>query len=404
MQTYSLNLIRLLADNAFEGVVLIDSKGVIRFTNPSVCKMFNYAPEELEGQHIATLTNDFNENNFLIENLDTFSKNIFGIGNQHKGIRKDGSEIIFNQNIDEIVLDDGEKVYLYRIHNISSYYEKNSENPSITNQLITANTDLKNKISKLAEKEQQLRKDISQLIKALEFSRNLSDLKSVFVSTVSDTFRSPLSSILSSAQLIGKYKKAEEQKNRERHIKKIETTINGLNNTLSELLNCKELDEKNVIINSEEFDITDLINDVIAESKFILKNDLEVVYKHEGENTLLISDQIKLRDIIENLLTNAIKFSNGKEVEVQSKFQDEKLLLKVKDHGIGIPKNDQPYIFRRFYRAGNVNGTKGNGVGLSIVKKYVDSMHGQIKLYSDVNEGTEFDLSLPAILVPNEIS
>jgi signal transduction histidine kinase len=170
------------------------------------------------------------------------------------------------------------------------------------------------------------------------------------------------------------------------------------------LLNCKELDEKNVIINSEEFDIRDLINDVIAESKFILKKDAEIVYNHEGENTHLISDQTKLRDIIENLLTNALKFSDGKEVEVHSKFQDEKLLLKVKDHGIGIPKNDQPYIYRRFYRAGNANGTKGNGVGLSIVKKYVDSMNGQIQLHSNVNEGTEFNLSLPAILVPSEIS
>jgi signal transduction histidine kinase len=141
------------------------------------------------------------------------------------------------------------------------------------------------------------------------------------------------------------------------------------------------------------------VNDVIAESKFIEKKDTEVLYEHDGDGTHIITDQAKLRDIIENLVTNALKYSNGKGVNVYSKFQDEKLLLKVKDHGIGIPITDQPNIFRRFYRAGNVAGTKGNGIGLSIVKKYVDSMNGHIQLHSEVNQGTEFNVALPAIIV-----
>ena len=77
MQTYSLNLIRLLSENAFEGILLIDSNGIIRFVNPSAVKMFRYTPEELEGQAISTLTNQLDENNFIIENLDVFSWNSF---------------------------------------------------------------------------------------------------------------------------------------------------------------------------------------------------------------------------------------------------------------------------------------------------------------------------------------
>ena len=404
MQTYSLNLIRLLAENAYEGVILLDSSGLIRFVNPSAAKMFNYSAEQLDGQSIATLTDELNENNFMIENLDIFSKNIFGIGNQHKGKRKDGSEFIFDLNITEVNLEDGEKMFLYRMHDISRLYENNGQEESIAKQLMLANTDLKNKISKFSETEQMLRKDIADLLIAKEFNKNLNDIKSVFVSTVAENFRTPLCSILSSAQLISKYQKGEEQKNRERHLKKIENTVNSLNKTLSELLICKQLEEDKLIFNSEEFDIKDLVNDVIAESKFIEKKDTEVLYEHDGEGTHLITDQAKLRDIIEHLLTNALKYSNGKEIKVYSKFQDEKLLLKVKDNGIGIPKTDQPYIFRRFYRAGNVNGTRGNGVGLSIVKKYVDSMNGHIQLHSEVNEGTEFNLALPAILIPNQIS
>ncbi len=399
MQTYSLNLIKLLAENAFEGIILLDSNGLVRYTNPSIARMFNYSNEELEGQPIATLIEEMDENNFMIENLDIFSKNIFGIGNQHKGKRKDSTNFIFDLNIVEVNLEDGEKMFLYRMHDISSIYENSGKEASITKQLMLANTDLKNKISNLAQTEYKLRNNIKELLSAKEFNKNLNDVKSVFISTVSDNFRSPLSSILSSAQLISKYQKTEEQKNRERHLKKIENTVSNLNNTLSELLSCKQLEEDKLIFNSEEFDIRDLVNDVIAESKFIEKKDTEVLYEHDGDGTHIITDQAKLRDIIENLVTNALKYSNGKGVNVYSKFQDEKLLLKVKDHGIGIPKTDQPNIFRRFYRAGNVAGTKGNGIGLSIVKKYVDSMNGHIQLHSEVNQGTEFNVALPAIIV-----
>jgi PAS domain S-box-containing protein len=400
MQTYSLNLIRLLSENAFEGILLIDSNGIIRFANPSAVKMFRYTPEELEGQAISTLTDQLDENNFIIENLDVFSKNIFDIGNQHKGKRKDNTEIFFDLNIVEINLEDGEKMFLYRLHSISCLFENNGKDVSFINQVMLANTDLKNKTSQLTQTNQKLRNDITELLSAKEFNKNLNDIKSVFISTVSDNFRSPLSSILSSAQLISKYQKTDEQKNRERHLKKIENTVNNLNDTLSELLSCKQLDEDKLIFSSEEFDIRDLVNDVIAESKFIEKKDTEIIYEHDGNGTHLITDQSKLRDIIENLVTNALKYSNGKGVNVYSKFQDEKLYLKVKDYGIGIPKTDQPHIFRRFYRAGNVSGTKGNGIGLSLVKKYVDSMNGHIQLQSEVNQGTEINVALPAIIVP----
>ena len=77
MQTYSMNLIKLLSENAYEGILLIDTSGIIRFANPSAVKMFRYAPEELDGQAITTITDELDVNNFIIENLDVFSKNFF---------------------------------------------------------------------------------------------------------------------------------------------------------------------------------------------------------------------------------------------------------------------------------------------------------------------------------------
>jgi PAS domain S-box-containing protein len=399
-----MNLIKLLSDNALEGVLVLDTNGLIKMANSAASKMFNYHPDFLIGKHIALLTDEFNEHNFVIENLDSYSKNIFGIGNQYKGKRKDGSVFIFDLSMVDFSLEDGEKLLLYKMHDLSHFSTINSHQNNIANDLMLSNTDLKNKLSKLAETEHQLRNEITELLKAIEFSKNLSEIKSVFVSTVSDNFRSPLSSILSSAQLISRYTKTEEQKNREKHIKKIESTINNLNLTLNEILVCKELEEDTVICKSEQFDLKDLMNDVIAESKLLINEQADVKYDHESENTNIISDQFMIRNIMENLVSNAIKFSNGKGVQISSSFADEKLFMRVKDNGIGIPKTDQPHIFRRFYRAGNANGTKGNGIGMCMVKKYLEKLDGHIQLISDVDNGTEIILSVPTIQIPAEIS
>ncbi len=404
MQTYSINLIKLLSDNALEGVLVLDTNGLIKLANSAASKMFNYHPEYLVGKHIALLTDEFNEHNFVIENLDSYSKNIFGIGNQYKGKRKDGSVFIFDLNIVDFSLVDGEKLLLYKMHDLSHFSTINTHQSNIANDLMLSNTDLKNKLSRLAETEHQLRNEVAELLKAIEFSKNLSEIKSVFVSTVSDNFRSPLSSILSSAQLISRYTKAEEQKNREKHIKKIESTINNLNLTLNEILVCKELEEDTVISKSEQFNLKDMMNDVITESKLLINEQADVKYQHESENTNIIGDQFMIRNIMENLVSNAIKFSNGKEVQINSSFADEKLFMKVKDNGIGIPKTDQPHIFRRFYRASNANGTKGNGIGMCMVKKYLEKLDGHIQLISDVDKGTEITLSVPTIQIPSEIS
>lgn len=209
-----------------------------------------------------------------------------------------------------------------------------------------------------------------------------------------------MSTILSSAQLIAKYKKTDEQKNRERHIKRIESTIDNLNGTLNEILCCKELDNDKIICNAEEFNLRDLILDIIDESKFAYNEKVEVLYKHEGFNTNIISDRTIIKNIIENLVTNAIKYSNKKTVEINSCLMGDKIILNVKDNGIGIPFKEQSHIFRRFYKASNANGSNGTGVGLSIVKKYVDKLNGHIQLISEVGKGTEFIISVPAIIIP----
>lgn len=104
MKPYSTNMIKLLVHNAFEGILVLDQKGLIRHANSSVAKMFNYSTDQLIGKPIELLIEKFKEDNFVYENLDNHSKNIFGIRNQYKGRRRDGSNFAFDLNVTDLIL------------------------------------------------------------------------------------------------------------------------------------------------------------------------------------------------------------------------------------------------------------------------------------------------------------
>ena len=109
-----------------------------------------------------------------------------------------------------------------------------------------------------------------------------------------------------------------------------------------------------------------------------------------------------LKNILLNLLSNAIKFSQeGKIVNVNTSNQGQKLIITVKDRGLGIPAEDQPHLFSTFFRAKNVSNIQGTGLGLPIVKRYVNLLGGDIKLWSELEKGTEATISLPEYREPD---
>ncbi len=111
------------------------------------------------------------------------------------------------------------------------------------------------------------------------------------------------------------------------------------------------------------------------------------------------SDSKILKNILINLISNAIKYTDEHGViECRLTTSDEELLIAVKDNGIGIPEEDQKHLFDRFFRASNATNIEGTGLGLNIVKKYIEMLHGEIKFNSRVYEGTEFIVRLPITL------
>ena len=228
---------------------------------------------------------------------------------------------------------------------------------------------------------------------SLQKAKELNDLKTRFVSMASHEFRTPLSTILSSISLIGKYPNDARDK-REKHITRVKSSITNMTNILNDFLSIGKLEEGKIENSPEKIKLIDLFNHISEEFEGSLKPNQKLFIK--GEEIEMYSDPKLIKNIFLNLISNAIKYSNeGSKIEIAAKRQNGQVQIDVTDEGLGIPEDEQKNIFTRFYRAGNATNIQGTGLGLHIVKKYVELMNGQITFRSKLNVGTTFTLKLP---------
>lgn len=251
-----------------------------------------------------------------------------------------------------------------------------------------------NELAAAIKKVEDSRKEV---LKALEREKELNELKSRFVTTASHEFRTPLGTILSSASLISRYNAQEDEEKRIKHIERIRSSVSNLTEILNDFLSLDKLEEGIIRNNPVEFEMESFISSTTDELKSILKTGQTIEYKNIGntKTTVVLDSQI-MKNVLINLVSNAIKYSpESSPVTVSSEINNEKCLILVKDNGIGIPENDQHHIFERFFRANNAANIQGTGLGLNIVKKYVDLLGGKISFVSQHNKGTTFTVELP---------
>ncbi|HET6769365.1 MAG TPA: HAMP domain-containing sensor histidine kinase, partial [Chitinophagaceae bacterium] len=207
--------------------------------------------------------------------------------------------------------------------------------------------------------------------------------------------RTPLSTILSSASLLAKYVTTEDQPRRDKHIHRIKDSVKHLNDILEDFLNLGKLDEGKITAQPASFNLPELIGDTTEEMKGLLKHDQNILYNHEG-NEEVYSDKKLLKNVLINLITNAIKFSaDGSPIYVKSHVQNGNAKVSVTDRGIGISEEDQEHLFSSFFRGKNATNIQGTGLGLHIVKRYIDLLDGDVHLESRLNEGTTISFLIP---------
>lgn len=241
--------------------------------------------------------------------------------------------------------------------------------------------------------EERIRERTAELIASLQREQELNEMKSDFVSMASHEFRTPLSTLLTSVSLVEKYVETGEKEKSHKHLAKIKASVKTLTNILEDFLSLDKLQEGRIDVTEQTFELPPFVEKVIDDIRAICKRKQHVHYRHTGLSSICFDARI-LQNILLNLLSNAIKYSE-QDIEVTTLVSDGAMTLCVTDKGIGIPEHGQDKMFRQFFRATNVNNIQGTGLGLYIVKRYLDLVNGSIEFTSKENEGTTFRVHFP---------
>lgn len=257
-----------------------------------------------------------------------------------------------------------------------------------TNQLRQKNHFLQNEIYHRQHLEVELRN-------ALVKEQELSNLKSNIISVVSHEYRTPLATILSSSELLEHYGTQWSQEKKQPHFQRIQTSVYHLTRLVDDVLLLNKTEKNSLQFNPLPLDLLMLCQQIVAELELSLNTKHRITFTSQGASRLAFLDEKLLRQLLTNLLSNAIKYSfPEKAIQFDLIWAQDTVTFKVRDQGIGIPKDEQTQLFDAFYRGSNVGIISGSGLGLAIVKKCVDLHGGQVSVASN-GDGTIFTVTLP---------
>lgn len=390
-------LLKAIIDNAIDGIITINERGIIETINPAACSLFQRSPDEVIGNNVSILMpppDKEQHDSYLQRYQHTGNPHIIGIGREVTGLKKDGSIFPFRLGVSEVQYS-GRKIYTGFIHDLSREKiaeDRLKEYAAHLEELVEERTiSLKDLVTELM----LAKEEVSQ---SLEKEKELGQLKSRFVSMASHEFRTPLSSIQLSAVLIEKYAQEFNSPNISKHIAKIKLSVGNLTGILNDFLSLERLEAGKISPLFIEFDLVKFGEEITEEMQLIAKKDQNIIYQHTGTTSTFRLDSSLLKNCIINLISNAIKYSGENTfIEFNTEIIDDKLIVVVKDNGIGIPETDQKHLFEPFFRAHNTGSIPGTGLGLNIVARYVELINGIIEFDSKVNQGTSFTLTFPQL-------
>jgi two-component system phosphate regulon sensor histidine kinase PhoR len=229
--------------------------------------------------------------------------------------------------------------------------------------------------------------------------KRLSEIKNDFVSNMTHELKTPISTISLASQMLNDKTIPTESKNYDNISRIIRDESKRLGYQVEKVLQMAIFEQGRIKLKKKKTDINELINNVITNFTLQIENKNGGIEANlDAGNAVLHADNVHFTNMISNLVDNAIKYSGEEpEIMVSTHNHNGNLVIRVKDNGIGIKKEDQRRIFEKFYRVptGNIHNVKGFGLGLSYVKKIAEEHHGSVSLKSDPGMGTEFEISIP---------
>ncbi len=399
-----------------EGILMVDTKGIIQLANKASEQMFGYNPGELNAMPLdLLLPSRYREKHQ--QHRASFHQapmpRKMGIGRDLVACRKDGTEFPVEVSLSHHQINN-QVIVIAFIIDISERKKAEDAVKRSEEQLLLYAAELERKVRARTE---ALNKSIEDLEKAnhflqeqiaerkkaedevkhaLERERELNELKSKFVSIASHEFRTPLSTVLSSASLIAQYREKGDLVKIDKHIQRIKSSVNHLTNILNDFLSLGKLEEGRIEVVKESLEIPEFLGEIVDEMKPQLKEKQTIKINITGKQQPVNTDQKVLRNILFNLISNASKYSGaGKAITVNVTFWGNHFEIDVTDQGIGIPRDDLKHLFERFFRASNAGQVQGTGLGLNIVKRYIELLNGEINFTSQEGQGSTFTVILP---------
>ena len=263
---------------------------------------------------------------------------------------------------------------------------------------------LKEKTHEIEKAQNELKNTNKALIQAIEKAENSTQAKSAFLANMSHEIRTPLNSVIGFSDLLFAMTTDEKQKS---HLRAIKSSGESLLSLINDILDLSKIEKGNIDLKFKETDIRKIIIDVVnIFSPEASEKNLHFVTKIDDNlPPSIIFEETRLRQILFNLVGNAIKFTHKGEITISARFEPEytpgeiKLIIGVEDTGPGIPLEEQESVFMPFYQAQTGEKTNGTGLGLAISQRLVKAMHGEIKLKSTPGKGSLFSVIFHNVLL-----
>jgi len=372
-------ILRSINENLSEGVFRLNRDGQIIFANRAFYSLFGLSPDGKDAvQFISEL---FTEK----EKWSTFKNQI------------EISSVLKNEET-QMLGPNGKRIWaLISMVKVSREIVQDFYDGSIVNitqqketerNLRRANDILAHTINIRKKAEEDLRR-------ALEKEKELTELKSKLVSMTSHEFRTPLTTIQTNAEILAIRLKNQDEKVY-KHLERIINEVSKLTKLMEDILLMGRYESGKIIFQPTETDLVHLLNEIIQIRSQEDPEKRTISVNTSGEIRKVIADPNLLNHAIGNLISNSLKYSRGKKSpEATIKFETEQVEIKIRDYGIGIPDNERNKLFDTFFRASNASNIQGTGMGLVIVKQFIEMHRGQVTLESRADEGTCVTVSLP---------
>lgn len=360
-------------------LLVVDNLGYILFVNNATCKILGYDKSEIERQHIKIILEDDVEFQFVLD--DKNKRKVFNYRSK------------LNKFIPVSLI-------------ISKFSRK--DNPFMGHVIIARDISLTLKYEKEIEKQNEIiSKSNEELKLALVKAEKSEKLKSAFLANMSHEIRTPLNGIMGFSELLQYENSKEDYINYGKTILKCSNQLLGI---VNDVLDISKIEAGLMQVSKDKCNINEILNDLcsIYKQKIIAENkNIELLLINRFKNdSRIISDELRIKQIISNLLDNAVKFSERGIIKLECYPNNDFIVFNIKDTGIGISKAELETVFKPFMQASQSKSRLygGTGLGLAIAKGLVNILGGEISVTSTLNSGSEFVFSIPLIFDDSKIN